>query len=302
MLGHRLKTILGVASITLIAVIGLLMVTAKYQGYRLLSVQSESMVPRISKGDLVAVKNVPEQQLAVGDVITYTDPVDPALLITHRIVKLQLENSGAEIVTKGDANAAADLPISTAAVVGRVNKIIPAAGKAVDALRKPIVLALIVYLPALMIIISELRRLERYYRSQQGYWLENYHHHEHHNHREWVAHTAKVVALVIVGSLLIASPALALQSQAQLTGNTISYAKEQEPEPEPEPQPPTCPTSTTNNSNVTVNNSNNQTTNSGDATVSGNQTGGSATSGDASSTNNTSTTVVVNQNSCSQTR
>ncbi len=163
------KRIFTAAALFAGVALGLGLVLTQLHGSKLLSVQSGSMVPAFRKGDLVIVHRAPVGQLAVGDVITFVSPHNNKQTITHRIVQLPSEASGGWMVTKGDANPAADTPISPQAVVGRVGQRVPFAGFAMDFVRKPLGLALAIYIPALWIIVQELRRLARHYKTLQPY-------------------------------------------------------------------------------------------------------------------------------------
>lgn len=85
-------------------------------GYVPLSVQTESMSPTFSVGDLIIGKKVDSTfNFKVGDVITYwtivrdTDNVGHTVLNTHRIVEITKDLSGTKcFVTKGDHNNAKD--------------------------------------------------------------------------------------------------------------------------------------------------------------------------------------------------
>lgn len=160
--------------------LGIMLSAHLASGSRLLSVQSGSMVPAIKKGDLVAVQRTPTRDLRVGDVITYTSPDDPGVTYTHRIVALTGDMAG-RVVTKGDANEVADPAVYPAQIIGRVERVVPYAGFVVDAVRHPLGLLAIIYLPALLVIIAEIRSLTQYFSVQQRrqlYRVYSYHHNE----------------------------------------------------------------------------------------------------------------------------
>ena len=92
-------------------------------------VQSGSMEPAFSKGDLLFLKATDE--LAVGDIIVFKSG---NVLVVHRIVAID----GDSITTKGDANNAADTPVSREDVKGKVTAVIPSVGVAVEAIRSPV--------------------------------------------------------------------------------------------------------------------------------------------------------------------
>jgi signal peptidase len=78
-------------------------------GYRPVVVYSGSMEPELSVGSLAFVKRVPAQRVAVGDVITFTDPYRSDRLVTHRVVEtVEQPEGGLAYQTKGDANLRRD--------------------------------------------------------------------------------------------------------------------------------------------------------------------------------------------------
>lgn len=92
-------------------------------GYTIFEVKTGSMSGSIEIGDLVVVKILNENEknmLNIGDVISF---YDENYIITHRIKEIDKE-----IVTKGDANNAADEPISKEVIIGKVEKTIPKIG------------------------------------------------------------------------------------------------------------------------------------------------------------------------------
>ena len=205
------------------------------QGGKLFSVQTGSMIPALEPGDLTVVTRVPTDALIPGDIVTFVNPDDAKQTITHRIVELPNVMNGDRFVTKGDANNATDAPILPGAIIGKVDAHVPYVGYAVDFVRQPLGLLLIVYIPALLIIIEEIRRLSAHYKMQQPYAL-----------RRLRAlrgssgggslNIGGTMAVILVASALLAVPVsqAALNTSATLTGNSISTAAIEPPEP-PEP-------------------------------------------------------------------
>src|SRR5574344_1158277 len=79
-------------------------------GYALFSVQSQSMVPTFSPGDLIIGKTVDENtELNVGDVITFVEEVDGVNIYnSHRIIDIKTTQGVKLYYTKGDNNPDAD--------------------------------------------------------------------------------------------------------------------------------------------------------------------------------------------------
>ena len=106
-----------------------LIVVPKVAGATPLTVLSGSMTGAYEIGDVVIVKPVEPDELAIGDVITFQAQSDDPTLTTHRIVGLAFGSEGTEFVTQGDANNAADLsPIKPAQVRGEVWYSVPLVG------------------------------------------------------------------------------------------------------------------------------------------------------------------------------
>jgi signal peptidase I len=206
----------------------------KVNGAQLLSVQSGSMVPAINKGDLVTVTRVPASQLAVGDIITFKNPQNQKQTVTHRVVQLPSARTNGKILTKGDANSIIDAPVSPRSVLGKSDYRVPFAGYAVDFVRQPIGLLLVIYIPAMMVVWEEMKRLAQYYRTQQIYRLAGAKIHlrlpkpsgSGGGKKPFIA-GAQTVGLCLAISLAIAVPVhAAIRNTATMTGNSIATAEQ----------------------------------------------------------------------------
>lgn len=124
---------------------------------RIYAVASQSMVPTILKGDLIAVRQ--ESSYQTGDIITFSNPSGGKRIdtITHRITEVG-EKSGATVYkTKGDANNAADgWNLTSDKVLGKYVLKIPLIGSIITVTRTPLGLILLIILPGTMIAYSEL--------------------------------------------------------------------------------------------------------------------------------------------------
>lgn len=291
---HTKKVLAGLAIVS-IAGLSLTAAVTKIRHGELLSVQTGSMAPALNRGDLVSVKNVPAGELAVGDIITFINPANKKQTITHRITELPSYENGRKFVTKGDANPYTDGPIEAKSIIGKTTYSIPKVGYAVDWVRHPLGLIFIIYLPALAIIISELKRLAAYYKSQEKYMLPwRRKRVEGRRGRRTAMLAAKLLLPVILIPAVFVLPAwAALSTKATLTDNTISTEIVQPPPPSPDPcnsGNSTTNISVTGNGRVRISNSNNQTATSGNAMSTG---GGNATSGNATNCNSTNINVNV---------
>lgn len=256
-------------------------------GWQALSVPTASMQPNISQGSMVLVHRVPDSTLKVGDVITHTNPLEPRTTLTHRIVKTYtISKSNVPVyITKGDANPSDDIPIAGGDVQGKVVGHVPMLGGWMMWAKTWVGIAVLVYLPAAIVMAEEVRKLSAYYKLSMPYRLYPL-------RRQRAAHyKAKYTAAAMAGMLLVTGivfdrPVLALISSntVALTPNHITVVGK--------PKPPTCSNSNTVDT-INVNNSSTQTATSGGAPNSGDTTGGTATSGGASNSNSTNVTVNI---------
>lgn len=108
-----------------------LIVVPKATDARPLTVLSGSMSGTLEVGDVVIVKPVATDELGIGDVITFQAQSNDPTLTTHRIVGIAYGSEGAQFVTQGDANNAADLsPIAPEQIMGEVWYSVPLVGYA----------------------------------------------------------------------------------------------------------------------------------------------------------------------------
>lgn len=113
-------------------------------------VLSGSMSPTLEVDDLVIVRA--RTGYDVGDIVVYQSGKD---LIVHRIIEI----NGSEIITKGDANESADIPISISAIKGEVAFSIPKAGVVVNFLKLPAV--------GIVLLIGAFVLMEQSFRSEK---------------------------------------------------------------------------------------------------------------------------------------
>lgn len=127
-------------------------------------VKSGSMEPAIKTGAIVVIK--PTTPYLVGDVITFGQDTKTQIPTTHRIVGVGGEGPLKVFTTKGDANDAEDpTPTRLSEVRGKVLFSVPYLGFILDFAKKPIGFALLVGLPALLIIFDEIMKIIREVKS-----------------------------------------------------------------------------------------------------------------------------------------
>jgi signal peptidase I len=131
------------------------------RGARLLSVQTASMVPAFRPGDALVVAPVSARYLRLGEIVSYRNPRNPNVTITHRLVAINKRTGW--LTTAGDAYRSPDPSFPPGLLVGRAAAVAPGLGVVLDTLRRPIGLALAIYLPAGLIVAAEVRRLGRTY-------------------------------------------------------------------------------------------------------------------------------------------
>lgn len=266
-----------------------------------MSVQSGSMVPAFYKGDLVVVKSVPNDGYRVGDVITFANPRNENQTITHRVQSILPADDmqPQRFVTKGDANIAADSPIYGRKIVGKVTTGIPYLGYGFDFVRQPIGLLLLIYVPALIVIAAEIRRLSKYYKEQEPYVAAGFDPSASAQKPSKAKPAFKTSAAAVIVATAIAAPAAhaALMSTATLTSTSISTAQVTLPAAPAYPLISNVTfgnsAGTTNGANINVSTNNPQTATSGNTSVNNNGSGGSAASGNASNSSNTTITINV---------
>lgn len=123
-------------------------------------VKSGSMEPAIKTGAIVLIR--PADSYVVGDVVTFGKDTKTQIPTTHRIVRTEGEGRQMVFITKGDANNAED-PIATkpSDIRGKVVFSVPYLGYVLDFAKKPLGFALLVGVPALIIIFEEIVKIIR---------------------------------------------------------------------------------------------------------------------------------------------
>ena len=119
--------IIGTAIIIAVIILCLMLTVPRLAGYTGYCVLTGSMEPTIPVGSLIYSESVDPASIAEGDVIVFSDGRSD-VPITHRVISNDAENG--QLITKGDANAKADLsPVSYYDVYGRVALHIPVLGR-----------------------------------------------------------------------------------------------------------------------------------------------------------------------------
>ena len=141
----------------LLAGVGGLLLVSMWQvpgNIQLKIVQSGSMEPSIHVGSVVLIK--PSVEYAVGDVITFGPDTSKKIPTTHRIAGIERQGGVAYYTTKGDANEEADQSsIPEKEIIGKVVAHVPYIGYVLHFAKTRLGFALLIGVPALMVIIGE---------------------------------------------------------------------------------------------------------------------------------------------------
>lgn len=141
-----------------------LLLAPRLLGAKLLVVLSQSMEPTIPMGAIVISRPVPAAEIEAGDVITFrsSGPSGGGDLITHRVVELVGSGIGARFRTQGDAVEEPDMDlVQPINVIGRVWLSVPYLGYAAHFARTPLGFALLMGLPAALLVGGEARSMVR---------------------------------------------------------------------------------------------------------------------------------------------
>lgn len=122
---------------SLSAFIGLLIFFALIMllvGFRPAVVLTGSMEPTISPGDMIVYKSIDENDLKIGDVVTFymteESQANHSITYTHRVVNVLEKNNRVVFQMQGDANQTPDanlIPIER--ILGKVHYVMPIIGQ-----------------------------------------------------------------------------------------------------------------------------------------------------------------------------
>lgn len=147
--------ILGfIGTIAVLLIVSVFPITGNY---KVMVVQSGSMAPEIRMGAIVMVK--PMSDYKIGDIITFQAGRNKEP-ITHRIYDIKVVDGQPVYITKGDANNAPDQrEVQKREIVGKVLIDIPYLGYVISFAQKPLGFALIIIVPAALIIADEIKKI-----------------------------------------------------------------------------------------------------------------------------------------------
>lgn len=89
-------------------------------GFKSFIVLTGSMEPNLNINDLIVVKGVKEEDIKVGDIITFHEK-NSVQTVTHRVIEIKNENGKVFYRTKGDNNNTADKdPVTYNEIDGKI--------------------------------------------------------------------------------------------------------------------------------------------------------------------------------------
>lgn len=136
-----------------------------------LIVLTDSMLPEISSGDLIIVKQTDPAQVKVGDVISFFDPAgNGTSVVTHRVIELVTENGVTKWRTRGDNNNTEDrelVPMDNLVGVWKGTRI-AGAGNVAMFLQTTPGLIVCVGCPLLLLVGYDVLRRKKFEKAQQA--------------------------------------------------------------------------------------------------------------------------------------
>ncbi len=146
-----------------VALIGVFVLFVLVSGAKGFSVQSDSMTPRLRRGDVVFVRRVSFDDLAVGDIVSAYFPQNDGVF-THRIISI--DEAERVIHTRGDHTLSEDpAPTDEAHLIGKLWFSLPYAGYLSIALQNR-VLIYICFGAAIVVILARIVLSDRKTKSR----------------------------------------------------------------------------------------------------------------------------------------
>src|SRR5690554_5540837 len=161
-IGRRLlRTAMTVAQVAVVVVALAVIALPLATDHEWRTVVTGSMRPTIEPGDVILTAPSTEP-VQVGDVVTFVDPIHGDRDVVHRVVGF---DSDGMVLTKGDANDELDpWALHPDDVRGSVVVQVPKVGFAVEAMSSKVGIALSLFVPSVLILVSEVRVWYRFVR------------------------------------------------------------------------------------------------------------------------------------------
>lgn len=132
-------------------------------------VLTDSMYPVIESGDLILCHTLEAEEVKVGDVITFYDPMgNGTSVVTHRVLEISEKDGRPQFVTKGDNNNVEDqVPVDAEDLIGIYQKRIPKAGNVAMFMQTTPGLILCVVCPIILLVGYDMLRRKKYEKAKQ---------------------------------------------------------------------------------------------------------------------------------------
>lgn len=133
-----------------------------YLGYSIRVVRTGSMQPALSPGDAVLVQAVRAAELQHGDIAILFHPQDGEVE-AHRLQSIVVATAGLTLVTKGDANPAADaaVVVPRQSAIERVVTVLPKFGHLITIFDSSVFLGSVCALGLMVLIAFEMQDRRR---------------------------------------------------------------------------------------------------------------------------------------------
>ena len=132
-------------------------------------VLTDSMYPEIKSGDLIICHTAEADDIQVGDVITFFDPMGSGTsVVTHRVLEVIDEDGQLSFRTKGDNNNAEDLVlVPEKNLIGTYSSRVPALGHVAMFMQTTPGLIVCVVCPVLLMVGFDMLRRKKYEKAKQ---------------------------------------------------------------------------------------------------------------------------------------
>ena len=132
-------------------------------------VLTDSMYPEIKSGDLIICHTAQADEVKVGDVISFYDPMgNGTSVVTHRVLEIKTENGQITFRTKGDNNNTEDqVPVKADDLIGIYRSRIPMVGHVAMFMQTTPGLIVCVVLPIILLVGYDMLRRKKYEKAQQ---------------------------------------------------------------------------------------------------------------------------------------
>ena len=132
-------------------------------------VLTDSMYPEIESGDLIICHTIEADEVQLGDVITFYDPMgNGTTVVTHRVLEITVKDGQLCFITKGDNNNVEDQkPVPAENLIGIYQSRIPGAGNIAMFMQTTPGLILCCVCPALLMVGWDMLRRKKYEKEKQ---------------------------------------------------------------------------------------------------------------------------------------